>query len=1250
MALRAWYIIAAIIVLFAIAQGIGRILLTHIPQYRIEQNLSQWIGMPVTVSKVTAGWYGLTPVIQLSDIRMQSQGAQTHPITIKQLTIGIDIWGSIWQRSLSPGLLLLDGASVKMVLSREGELLFPYISTVSDNLSMPDKNSLADGLINWLFKQDEVQFKNVSLELDYVNYHRTLQLNSIKLVNDNIHHHLSGKMEILQPDNAAFTFIANLDGANYRALNGDFYVKANHIPVSLGAHNFFLQSVRLKEGSIDASTWGHLSHGRVNNIESKMRFSDVLFYNERSFEYRRIPYFNTTIFYKNEDGLTETQSEFNFYSRHKNNHQVLFKQTKKGFIFQINELSMRAFLRWYHFFELPYTRLVDDKELEGNIHNLQIVYSHGQLESASFDFAKLGLTLKHLFHLNNVKGKLYMTPERGMVVLDSQNTDVAIPKPYGKAIAFNRIRGQYRWEKEENGWRIMGDNSQISSSNIKLLSDFVLHWRGSISKSYLELTNQFNIVHADELRPYLPKEQMTTDFYHWVSQAFSNVPYIRGEMRIKGALGSFPYADNQGIFQLEADTSLPSFKFADDWPSASGVDAHLVIDNNEMRTTLHKANLGKNKMDGVQIVLSPLNQRHQHMYMHANAELNAEETLSYLLKTPLKSKVDILKQIALEGPLHLDFGLTLPLSNDDEAYKLRGGIKFKNSTASVCHACKTKLNALSGELFFDEDSILKSKLSALLYQQPLNIELSHLSHPDDVLQLKMNGHMTIKALHEAHPYALFESLKGAFNYQAVLDIPDNGNNRFSVYTDLKGISSKLPYPMRKTTSMKEPLRFVLNTHEDQTTFGFDYADLVKGKLQFSDESTGFHFDRGDIQIGKRNLKTTRHDGLAVNLGLREFNLDKWYTALLANKSNARHNSLLAQLNTMNIHVDKLYFKGSLVNQFKMRLKKMKDEWQAALSSELFKGKISISNEPNHSIYGNFDYLYLKEDVKQHKSASYDPDDIPPLSFFIKNLSYKNIKLGELSFRTNTINHQVLIDKLLLRSENYYLLLKGRWDKQHSKLNGHWETRDLGKSLTNWHITPVVESSRAAVDFNLSWPDELCRFDLDALTGHFYMGMKHGRITHLSPETEKELALGKILSIVSLQTIPRRLVLDFSDLTHKGFSFDTFDGDFLIKKGIVKTKKAYIDGTIAYVDINGSINIIKKQYDLLLKVSPHITATLSAVATIAGGPIIEGVFNWFANKVSTPEKQRVIAYSYDVKGPWEKPNIEQLDITHRPQVH
>ncbi len=59
----------------------------------------------------------------------------------------------------------------------------------------------------------------------------------------------------------------------------------------------------------------------------------------------------------------------------------------------------------------------------------------------------------------------------------------------------------------------------------------------------------------------------------------------------------------------------------------------------------------------------------------------------------------------------------------------------------------------------------------------------------------------------------------------------------------------------------------------------------------------------------------------------------------------------------------------------------------------------------------------------------------------------------------------------------------------------------------------------------------------------YLGLQNGRITNLSPETEDKLGLGKLLSILSLQTIPRRLTLDFSDLANPGYSFDVFKGNF-----------------------------------------------------------------------------------------------------------
>ena len=98
----------------------------------------------------------------------------------------------------------------------------------------------------------------------------------------------------------------------------------------------------------------------------------------------------------------------------------------------------------------------------------------------------------------------------------------------------------------------------------------------------------------------------------------------------------------------------------------------------------------------------------------------------------------------------------------------------------------------------------------------------------------------------------------------------------------------------------------------------------------------------------------------------------------------------------------------------------------------------------------------------------------------------------------------------------------------------------------------------------------------------------------------------------------------------------------LANGKLSTKNTYLDGAVAYVGINGSINLAKERYNLLLKVAPHITASVPIVALIAGGPIIGGI-TWVASKVINAQMKRVSSYTYKISGPWKSPKVEQLTI-------
>ena len=96
---------------------------------------------------------------------------------------------------------------------------------------------------------------------------------------------------------------------------------------------------------------------------------------------------------------------------------------------------------------------------------------------------------------------------------------------------------------------------------------------------------------------------------------------------------------------------------------------------------------------------------------------------------------------------------------------------------------------------------------------------------------------------------------------------------------------------------------------------------------------------------------------------------------------------------------------------------------------------------------------------------------------------------------------------------------------------------------------------------------------------------------------------------------------------------------------MSTQDSYLDGPVAYASMKGDLDLVRRMYDLNLSISPHITASLPVVATIAGGPIA-GLAAWVANKIINQSMQKISAYSYKISGPWKEPIVQQLTIVKK----
>ena len=139
------------------------------------------------------------------------------------------------------------------------------------------------------------------------------------------------------------------------------------------------------------------------------------------------------------------------------------------------------------------------------------------------------------------------------------------------------------------------------------------------------------------------------------------------------------------------------------------------------------------------------------------------------------------------------------------------------------------------------------------------------------------------------------------------------------------------------------------------------------------------------------------------------------------------------------------------------------------------------------------------------------------------------------------------------------------------------------------------------------------------------------------------AAGRVLGLLSLNNLPRRLALDFRDITAEGFSFDRISGSFVIEDGNAYTNDLMVDGPAAKIEISGRIGIAEQDYDELVTVIPYVKTGIPLAGTLAGGPAVGAVL--LVAETLLEDKlgplNRIAKKQYTITGSWDDPVIDKL---------
>jgi uncharacterized protein YhdP len=209
------------------------------------------------------------------------------------------------------------------------------------------------------------------------------------------------------------------------------------------------------------------------------------------------------------------------------------------------------------------------------------------------------------------------------------------------------------------------------------------------------------------------------------------------------------------------------------------------------------------------------------------------------------------------------------------------------------------------------------------------------------------------------------------------------------------------------------------------------------------------------------------------------------------------------------------------------------------------------------------------------------------------------------------------------------------ERRRTVLNFKLEVLDAGELLARFGMKEVVRKGHGKLEGQVAWMGSPFSLDYPSLSGAFAVNVETGQFLKADP------GIAKLFGVLSLQSLPRRLTLDFRDVFSEGFAFDFLRGDVLIEQGMAKTNNLQMKGVNAAVLMDGRADLARETADLKVVVVPEINAgTASLIATVINPAVGLGTF--LAQLFLRKPLIEAATQEFHIDGNWADPKITKIE--------
>ena len=242
---------------------------------------------------------------------------------------------------------------------------------------------------------------------------------------------------------------------------------------------------------------------------------------------------------------------------------------------------------------------------------------------------------------------------------------------------------------------------------------------------------------------------------------------------------------------------------------------------------------------------------------------------------------------------------------------------------------------------------------------------------------------------------------------------------------------------------------------------------------------------------------------------------------------------------------------------------------------------------------------------------------------------------------NDSRNEWLLKRLALDNDDAELNATGRWQavagqaQRRMALDFSLNIKQGGALLQRLGLGAGLKGGAGTMSGKLAWDGSPLAFDVPTLGGTLGLNLTGGQFLELDP------GAARLLGVLSLQALPRRLMLDFSDVLQTGFAFDTLTGDVRIERGVARTDTLRIRGPQATLLMAGQADIAHETQDLHVVAVPELNTASASLAYVAINPAI-GLGAFVGQWLLREPLRQVSAREFRITGNWDTPKVERLE--------